>query len=52
VEIDVNWMGKGKQEAQSRKSEESRIGGQNIQQGTYHRAVFGMYPPLQLREGE
>jgi hypothetical protein len=44
VEIDVEWMGRGKQEAQSRKVEESctSLGGQNIQQGTNCRAVFGM----------
>jgi hypothetical protein len=44
VEIDVKWMGKGKQEAQSRKGEEScmSLGAQNIQQGTYRRAVFRM----------
>jgi hypothetical protein len=53
VELDVKWMGRGKQEAQSRKGEENctSLGGQNIQQGTYSRVVFGMYLPLQRGEG-
>jgi hypothetical protein len=44
VEKVVNQIGRGKKEAQSRKGEEScmSLEGQNIQQGTYRRAAFGM----------